>query len=122
MSMKMLFSRLGLARGVLLGLLLVGLYIGFRPEPPPYLFTDGDKLLHFAFLFGVVIMARVAFPRLQLPYLTVLALFFAVMLESTQDVLQPTRVFAWEDVIANVSGAICAVIFLVLFSRFRAQA
>ena len=122
MSMKMLFSRLGLARGVLLGLLLVGLYIGFRPEPPPYLFTDGDKLLHFAFLFGVVVMARVAFPRLQLPHLTVLALFFAVLLESTQDVLQPTRVFAWEDVIANVSGAICAVIFLVLFSRFRAQA
>lgn len=122
MSMKMLFSRLGLARGILLSLLLVGLYIGLRPEPPPYLFTDGDKLLHFAFLFGVVVMARFAFPRLQLPYLTVLALFFAVLLESTQDVLQPTRVFAWEDVIANVSGAICAVIFLVLFNRFRAQA
>lgn len=120
--MRMLFSRLGLARASLLGLMVVGLYIGFRPEPPPYLFTDGDKLLHFAFLFGVVVMARLAFPRLKLPYLAILALAFAVALEGAQDVLQPTRVFAWEDVIANVSGASCAVIFLLLLSRFRAQA
>ena len=102
--------------------MLVGLYVGFRPEPPPYLFTDGDKLLHFAFLFGVVVMARLAFPRLKISYLTFLALAFAVMLEGAQDVLQPARVFAWEDVIANVSGASCAVIVLQLLSRFRAQA
>ena len=122
MRMKKLFSRLGVARGILLGLMLVGLYVGFRPEPPPYLFTDGDKLLHFVFLFGVVVMARLAFPRLKLSYLAFLGLAFAVMLEGALDVLQPTRVFAWEDVIANVSGASCAVIFLQLFSRFRAQA
>lgn len=120
--MKMLFSRLGVARGILLGLMLVGLYVGFRPEPPPYLFTDGDKLLHFVFLFGVVVMARLAFPQFRLSYLSILALSFAVALESAQDVLQPTRVFAWEDVIANVSGASCAVIFLALLGRFRAQA
>ena len=122
MRMKKLFSRLGVARGILLGLMLVGLYVGFRPEPPPYLFTDGDKLLHFVFLFAVVVMARLAFPQFRLSYLTILALTFAVALESAQDVLQPTRVFAWEDVIANVSGASCAVIFLALLSRFRVQA
>ena len=84
MRMKKLFSRLGVARGILLGLMLVGVYVGFRPEPPPYLFTDGDKLLHFVFLFGVVVMARLAFPRLKLSYLAFLGLAFAVMLEGAQ--------------------------------------
>lgn len=120
--MKMLLNRIGLARAILAGVTLVGLYIGFRPEPPPYLFTDGDKFLHFAFLFGVVVMARLAFPQLKLLYLAVMALATAVMLESAQEFLQPTRVFAWEDVFANVLGASCAVILLLIVSRLRAQA
>lgn len=84
------------------------LYGMFRPESPPELFEQSDKLLHLLAFGTLALTARLAFARIPgwLLWGTLLAL--APFLEWLQHYLQPGRQFSELDIAANLAGVALA--------------
>ncbi|BBP44502.1 hypothetical protein [Thiosulfativibrio zosterae] len=103
--MKILFRIRYVLFMVSLTILLYGI---LRPESPPNLFNQSDKLMHvFAFL-GFSLITRFAFCCRKFVWL---ALFLsAPSLEFLQHYVQITRQFSWADVAGNLSGLVCALV------------
>ncbi|OWK42562.1 VanZ like family protein [Pseudomonas oleovorans subsp. oleovorans] len=89
---------------------LVFCYGVFRPEPPPELFQDSDKLWHVLAFFGLSLCARLAFPRLAGGWLWPLLLVLAPLVEWLQHWLQASRHFSLGDIQANVLGVLLALL------------
>lgn len=97
----------------------------FRPEPPPELFDDSDKLMHL-FAFGLLGLAgRLAFPRSSPLLLFGAFLVTALLLECLQHWIQPLRQFSLEDAFANMLGIALAMLvwqgYLWLARRLRGK-
>ncbi len=91
------------------------LYGVFRPEPPPQLFSNSDKLGHVLIFFAVPLSGRLA--GISLPDWRYWPLWagLAMMMEYLQGALQPTRIFSIEDAYANLAGVVGAfVVWLVI--------
>lgn len=82
-----------------------------RPEPPPDLFGESDKLLHLIAFGGLSLTARLAFPSAPGRLLWPLLLVLAPLLEWLQHVIQPVREFSALDVLANLCGIALALLF-----------
>lgn len=91
----------------------------FRPEPPPDLFPDSDKLLHLIGFGGLALVTRFTFPRA--PAWRVWGLLFvqAPLSEFIQHQLQLSREFSYEDIFANLCGVTLAAIAWSLMSFAR---
>ena len=85
----------------------------FRPQPPPELFQDSDKLWHVLAFIGLSFSTRLAFPRIS-GWLLWPALFgLAPLVEGLQQWLQASRHFSLGDIQANLLGVLVS---LLLFS------
>ncbi|THG87289.1 VanZ family protein [Pseudomonas sp. A-1] len=76
----------------------------FRPESPPQLFDESDKVLHLLAFACLALTARQAFQRLPGWLLWLLLLALAPSLEWLQHYLQPARQFSALDIAANLMG------------------
>ncbi len=72
-----------------------------RPESPPQLFEQSDKVLHLLAFAFLALTAQQAFPRLSGWLLWLLLLALAPSLEWQQHYLQPVRQFSELDIAAN---------------------
>ncbi|SHM92991.1 hypothetical protein [Phytopseudomonas punonensis] len=91
----------------------------FRPEPPPDLFEESDKLLHLIAFVGLALVTRIAFPSTPGLLLWPLLYIQAPLLEWLQHVLQPTREFSVMDVLANLCGISIALMLWVCQCMLR---
>jgi hypothetical protein len=103
---------------------LVFCYGVFRPEPPPELFEDSDKLWHVLAFIGLSFSSRVAFHRLS-GWLLWPALFaLAPLVEWLQHQLQASRQFSLGDIQANLLGVFLTLLLFgalhLLRRRWRA--
>lgn len=100
-------------------LLIYGL---FRPEGPPSLFKNSDKVLHFLAFAGFAFSTRLAFARESAWKVWGLIIAWAPLSETLQHQVQPSRYFSWLDIVANLSGvaigALCWYIAYSLYSRY----
>lgn len=103
-------------------MLLYGL---FRPESPPNLFNNSDKLLHVLGFGAVSLAARIAFIRAPAWLLWGILLLCAPFLEWLQHSLQPSRQFSLNDIYANLTGIALAAIgwwlLTVLYKHWQAR-
>lgn len=88
--------------------LAVLLYGMFRPESPPELFEQSDKLLHLLAFGALALSARLAFPRFPSGLLWGTLLALAPFLEWLQHYLQSGRQFSELDIAANLVGVALA--------------
>lgn len=102
-------------------LLIYGL---FRPEGPPSLFKNSDKVLHFLAFAGFAFSTRLAFARESAWKVWTLIVLWAPVSETLQHQIQPSRYFSWLDICANLSGvaigALCWWIACKLYTRWKA--
>ena len=84
------------------------LYGLLRPESPPQLFAQSDKVLHLLAFAGLALSARLAFARVPGIVLWGTLLTLAPLLEWLQHALQPSRHFSSLDILANLSGVLLA--------------
>src|SRR5690606_13588114 len=82
-------------------------YAVFRPEPPPELFTNSDKLGHLVAFGLVALSATFAFPDSKIRVISLL-LVMAPLMEVLQGMLNPARMASHEDALANVTGVLLA--------------
>lgn len=96
-------------RLLLFGACCAGLLYGLlRPESPPQLFDESDKVLHLLAFACLALTARQAFQRLPGWLLWLLLLALAPLLEWLQHYLQPIRQFSELDIAANQLGVMLA--------------
>jgi len=88
-----------------LAILLYGL---LRPESPPNLFHNSDKLLHILGFGAVSLASRIAIIRAPAWLLWGGLFSFAVLSEWLQNFFQATRQFSWLDICANLIGVLLA--------------
>ncbi|MGQ9427675.1 VanZ family protein [Gilvimarinus sp. F26214L] len=101
---------------------LVGVaYAMFRPEAPPPVFNQSDKVGHIIGLWLLCLSGRAAFPRLPFWLVWPLCLLLAPGLEYLQQFLQPTRIFSINDVWANGIGVLLALLSWGLFRWFSSR-
>lgn len=91
--------------GVCCALLGYGL---FRPESPPELFVNSDKVMHLLAFAGLAFSARLAFRRVSGGWLWPLLLVLAPLAEWLQHRWQPLRQYSHEDMLANLAGVLLA--------------
>lgn len=82
----------------------------FRPEPPPKLFHESDKLFHVLAFFGFALITRFTFCRKTLWLVWLALLCSSLLLEYLQHVIQSHRHFSEQDALANLTGAVLAFI------------
>lgn len=103
-------------------LLIYGL---FRPEGPPSLFKNSDKMLHFLAFAGFAFFTRLAFPKAAAWKVWALIILWAPISEALQHQVQPSRYFSWLDIVANLtgvaSGALCWWIILLIYQRWKTR-
>lgn len=99
---------------ICLAVLLWGI---LRPAPPPMLFAQSDKWLHFMAFLGFSLTTRFAFCHRAIWLVWIMLLLSAPGLEFLQVTLQTTRQFSWGDVAGNLSGVITALLIWMLFIR-----
>ncbi len=95
---------------------VVLLYGLFRPEQPPKLFENSDKLMHLIAFGGFSLAARLAFLRTPGWLLWGGLLLCAPFSEWLQHQLQPTRQFSLFDIYANLIGVVLAALSWWLLS------
>lgn len=103
-------------------LLIYGL---FRPEGPPSLFKNSDKVLHFLAFAGFAFSTRLAFVRTAAWKVWIPIVLWAPISEILQHQIQPSRYFSWLDMCANLAGvaigAICWWIAYKLYIGWKAR-
>ena len=103
-------------------LLIYGL---FRPEGPPSLFENSDKMLHFLAFAGFAFITRLAFPKAAGWKVWILIVLWAPISEALQHQVQPSRYFSWLDIVANLTGvgigALCWWITSRLYQRWKSH-
>lgn len=82
----------------------------FRPEPPPQLFQDSDKLWHVLAFIGLSVSTRLAFVRISGWLLWPLLFGLAPLVEGLQQWLQASRHFSLGDIQANLLGVFVALL------------
>ena len=97
----------------------------FRPESPPDLFDDSDKLMHLLAFGALGLSARLAFIRVSGWLLWGVLLLIAPLLEWLQHEWQPYRQFSQADMLANLLGVALAALgwcsVTLLWRWLRAQ-
>jgi len=78
----------------------------FRPQMPPDLFENSDKVEHLLAFAALALSARLAFTRFSPWLLWPLLAAMAPLLEWLQHLLQPVRNFSQVDAVANLSGIV----------------
>lgn len=91
----------------------------FRPESPPQLFEQSDKLLHVLAFAALALSARLAFGRVPGWLLWGVLLAFAPVAERLQQLWQPARHFSLHDALANVLGVALALLAWWLLGYLR---
>lgn len=86
----------------------VFLYGLLRPESPPQLFEQSDKVLHLLAFAALALSSRLAFPRMPVWLLWGGLLALAPFLEWLQKAVQPARQFSELDIAANLLGVVLA--------------
>lgn len=96
-------------------------YGAFRPEPPPEIFVESDKVMHLAAFGGLGLCSALAahghrhLERIVWPLLVAAA----PLTEWLQHVLQPsTRNFSLGDIAANLAGVALAALLWRLAGRW----
>ncbi|MCH8497907.1 MAG: YfiM family protein [Marinobacter sp.] len=90
-------------RTMLIASVLAILYLATTPSPYPIPHTGYDKLNHLLAFVEVTLVLRLAFPRLPLIPVAMLAFSFGVAIELVQATL-PHRHFSLADLAANAAG------------------
>ncbi len=93
-------------------------YLSLFPiEPvsgPWFDFPHMDKLGHFGFYFGFVLLWYLYFKAIKLKkswkYSFVLAILYGILMEVLQYTMPYERMFDMLDIVANITGAVFAVI------------
>ena len=103
-------------------LLIYGL---FRPEGPPSLFKNSDKVLHFLAFAGFAFSTRLAFVQASAWKVWTLIVLWAPISEALQHQVQSSRYFSWLDIVANLTGvaigALCWRITTLIYQRWKAR-
>ena len=77
-------------------------------------FPHTDKLGHFGFYFGFVFLWHLYFKTIRikkaLEYSFALAILYGILMETLQYIMPYERMFDMLDIVANITGAIFAVI------------
>lgn len=98
----------------------------FRPESPPELFEQSDKVMHLLAFGGLALSARLAFTRFSGLLLWPVLLLLAPVLEYSQHYFQPVREFSYGDMLANTLGVLLALlswwVLCGLYRLWRARA
>ncbi len=89
-----------------LALVLYGI---FRPEPPPELFSQSDKVGHVLAFLALGVTGRASFPVLSPWFFWPPLLVAAPALEWLQHATRPLRIFSVEDAASNLAGAVLAM-------------
>ena len=93
----------------------------FRPEPPPMVFEQSDKVGHVLAFLGLSVSARWVFWRANAYLFWSVMLLLAPLLEYLQGVLRPSRFFSIEDGYANMLGVAVGLVLMLLYSAFSAR-
>ena len=91
----------------------------FRPESPPELFDDSDKVLHVLAFAALALSSRLAFVRVPGWALWPLLGLLAPLLEWLQHYVQPLRQFSTADILANLLGVALALLGWLLLRSMR---
>lgn len=91
----------------------------FRPESPPDLFEESDKVLHVLAFGALALSSRLAFTRLSGVWIWPPLVLLAPVLEYLQHAVQPGRQFSVWDISANVLGVILARLGWQVLNRLR---
>ena len=91
----------------------------FRPESPPDLFEQSDKVMHLLAFAAVAFSSRLAFQRVAGWPFWGLLLLLAPLLEWLQHRLQPSRQFSQEDMLANLLGVLLGLIAWLVWQALR---
>ena len=91
----------------------------FRPESPPDLFEQSDKVMHLLAFAAVAFSSRLAFQRVTGWPFWGLLLLLAPLLEWLQHRLQPSRQFSEEDMLANLLGVLLGLIAWLVWQALR---
>ena len=107
-------------RYVLFAACILALCYGlFRPESPPDLFEQSDKVMHLLAFAAVAFNSRLAFQRVAGWPFWGLLLLLAPLLEWLQHRLQPSRQFSLEDILANLLGVLLGLIAWLVWQALR---
>lgn len=82
----------------------------FRPESPPNLFDESDKVLHVLAFGALALSSRLVFVRVPGWALWLLLGLSAPVLEWLQHYFQPSRQFSLSDILANLLGVALALL------------
>ena len=84
--------------------MLVG-YGLFRPEPAPNLFSHSDKFFHIGAFAALYLTGVLALAAKRVRWWVVVGfLMMAPLSEAVQSLLQASRLFSIEDIVANALG------------------
>lgn len=105
-----------LARVTFCAVLLVILVAGLRSDPVPEVFSNQDKLHHWAGFACLTICAWLAFPRTALFWLLLGPLGLSIGIELVQ-ALEPHRTASWGDVLANALGVLSGILAVLVVRK-----
>ncbi len=84
-------------------------------------FQQADKLAHFSVFFVFSLGLSVLSQQYRRPLFWCLLIVLAALAEPAQAYWRPLRVFSYGDMLANISGALAAVVILVFLKPLSAD-
>lgn len=94
-----------------LALLVLGLYLGMRPTPPPAAYSWQASFYHGGGIFALTLLSFLAFARWPWWLRAVLMTAVGGAVEMVQS-LHPTRSTDWNDIVANSIGLVIGLILI----------
>ena len=91
------------------GVSVILLDAGLRPEPIPQVFAQEDKLHHLAGFMALAFCCRLALPNVRLVTIATGCLLTGVLIEAAQS-LMPLRTASPYDMLANCSGVLIGLL------------
>jgi len=86
----------------------------FRPEPIAVPFKEADKIAHFGVFFIFSLSFRLLLLRQWHWSLWFFVIALATIAEPAQAYWRPLRVFSYGDMLANIGGALLALLMMIL--------
>lgn len=93
----------------------------FRPEPIPMPFHQADKLAHFGVFFVFSLGLSILLGQYRHPIFWCFIVLLAALAEPAQAYWRPLRIFSYGDMLANIAGALAAVLVVVLLKPLSAD-
>lgn len=107
-----------LMRIIFIAALLVLTYNSLRPAAAIGSIENVDKLLHAAAYFLLTVLFGLAFPKLRLFWVLCLLCLYGGVMEIAQGSMSSGRSGSVHDMLANLFGALAAIVMWWIFIRF----